>query len=67
MFRSYHHGHSIALGAILLLLVERNGWLLAGAGMAVFCAGVATGRLWLVWAGVLSRLRHRPAAWTVRR
>ena len=37
--RRYTHGHSLALGALLCLLVQRNGWLVLFCALLVFVAG----------------------------
>ena len=44
--RRYTHGHSLALGVLLCLLVQRNGWLVLVCVLLVFCAGVTVGRTW---------------------
>jgi hypothetical protein len=43
------HRHSLAAGAILTLLVERNGSWTAIAAVLIFVAGVVVGRTWLAW------------------
>jgi len=37
--RRYTHGHSLALGVLLCLLVQRNGWLVLICALLVFVAG----------------------------
>ena len=46
MLHRYSHGHSVALGALLTLLVQRNGWLVLVCALLVFAAGVTVGRTW---------------------
>jgi len=49
MLHKFGHGHSLALGAVLTLAMERHALL---ALVLVFAAGVVAGRAWLVWARV---------------
>lgn len=45
--RRFGHGHSLAVGVLLTLALERHALL---AVVLVFGAGVIAGRTWLVWA-----------------
>ena len=49
MFRRFSHGHSLAVGVLLTLALERHALL---ACVLVFAAGVVAGRAWLVWARI---------------
>lgn len=49
MFRRFGHGHSVGVGVVLTLALERHALL---AVVLVFAAGVVAGRAWLVWARV---------------
>lgn len=62
MFHRYTHGHSLALGALLCLLVQRNGWLVIVTVLLVFFAGVTVGRTWATLRRVPSMVR----AWVDR-
>jgi len=62
MFHRYTHGHSVALGALLVLLVQRNGWLVLVCGLLVFVAGVTVGRTW----ATLRRVPGVVRAWVER-
>lgn len=59
MFRPIHHGHSLALGCLLTLLVERNGaWVFITLTLT-FLAGVFAGRAWSFWSDAARALRAR--------
>jgi hypothetical protein len=45
--RRFGHTHSLALGAVLALLIQRNGWLVLVGALLLFAAGVVAGRSWL--------------------
>ena len=52
----FGHGHSLALGALLCLLVQRNGWLVLLSALLLFATGVTVGRTWgsiVFWGGRL--------------
>lgn len=55
MFRRYGHGHSIGVGVLLTLAMERHALL---AVVLVFVAGVVAGRTWLVWARIAYSARR---------
>jgi len=62
MFHRYTHGHSLAIGALLAVLVQRNGWLVIVTVLLVFFAGVTVGRTWATLRRVPSLVR----AWVDR-
>lgn len=49
MFRRFGHGHSLGVGVLLTLALERHALL---ACVLVFAAGVVAGRMWWTWARV---------------
>lgn len=57
MFRRYGHGHSVGLGVLLTLALERHALL---AVVLVFAAGVVAGRAWSTWQrlGAAARRMH---------
>lgn len=54
--RRFGHGHSLALGAILTLALERH-WLVFAC--LIFVAGLACGRAWATWTIWASALREK--------
>jgi hypothetical protein len=56
MFRRFGHGHSVVIGALLTLALERHALL---ACVLVFTAGLVAGRAWSVWALWTSALRDK--------
>jgi len=69
--RHYTHGHSLALGVLLCLLVQRNGWLVLISALVVFIAGFTAGATWstlrrvpaLVWAWLQRPRTDRTVRW----
>lgn len=55
MFKRYGHGHSIGVGVLLTLAMERHALL---AVVLVFAAGVVAGRAWLTWARIAYAARR---------
>jgi hypothetical protein len=49
VFRRFGHGHSVGVGVLLTLAMERHALL---ALVLVFVAGFVAGRAWLVWARI---------------
>ena len=64
MFRRFHHGHSLGLGALLMLLIQRNGWLILVGALLIFAAGIVAGRMWLTWQRLVAVLSANLAAKT---
>lgn len=55
MFRRFGHGHSVGVGVLLTLALERHALL---ACVLVFAAGVVAGRAWLTWARIGFAIRR---------
>lgn len=56
MLRRWTHGHSVAVGLILAVLMARHLWLLL---LLVFVLGMVVGRLWFYEAMVADHIRRR--------
>lgn len=56
MFKRVHHGHSLILGVILTLALERHMLLFA---VLLFAAGLLTGRAWSFWADLARAVRMK--------
>lgn len=56
MFRRFGHGHSVGVGVVLTLALERHALL---AVVLVFAAGVIAGRAWATWTLWASALRDK--------
>lgn len=56
MFRKYGHGHSVGVGVLLTLAMERHALL---AAVLIFAAGLIAGRAWATWALWASALRDK--------
>jgi hypothetical protein len=54
MFRRYGHGHSIGVGVLIGVLLERH---LFAYGLACVLLGVILGRSWLFWAHIADAAR----------
>lgn len=53
--RHFGHGHSVGVGVVLTLALERHALL---ACVLVFAAGVVAGRAWLTWTRVGAAARR---------
>lgn len=56
MFRRYHHGHSIFVGFLLALALQRHMLIFA---LLIFAAGLIAGRAWSLWVDLARAVKDR--------